>query len=217
MSDFGDLDVGKSSVKAITDGLKAVMGELRELDGFGSEPGSLQGAGFGGMAMSGLEAGDGGLATSFEDFCERWEWGVRALVGDANVLAEKLDLAAGMVWEQDKDLATTWKVGLNALAGNPHATEEQVAKQSYSDIWEQDAPETDAEREAAWSQIGQDWKDTGRAVSSEGMGGAYADYAQDRAGIPEEAQEGALDEMYGPSPEERAEQQKLREQHGGGH
>ncbi|MGH3311827.1 MAG: hypothetical protein ACRDP3_14780 [Streptomyces sp.] len=217
MSEFGDLKVSETSVKAITQGLKAAIGELQELDGFGSEPASLQGAGFGGMAMSGLEAGDGGLADSFEDFCERWEWGVRALVGDANVLADKLGLAAGMVWEQDQYTAGSWKVGVNAMFGNPHATEEEAAKQSYGDILKPDAPETAAERQKEFDQIKRDWNDTGRAVTSEGIGGALTDVGMDGAGIPEEGRERALDEKWGPSPEERAEQQGSPKQSRGDH
>ncbi|MBR7676870.1 hypothetical protein KDA82_28470 [Streptomyces daliensis] len=206
-SEFGDLDVSEKSLKAITKGLRAAIGELKELDGFASESASLRGAGFSSMAMTGLEAGDGALADSFEGFCERWEWGVRALVGEANVLAEKLGLAAGMVWEQDAYWAGTWKVGLNSLVGNPYASEDDVAGQSYSAIIEPDAPETPAQQKAALSAMGQEWKDTGRSLSSEGLGGARTDFVLDRAGIPEEARERALDDTFGPSPEDRARQQ----------
>jgi hypothetical protein len=204
--EFGDLHIDRGSVKALTDGLKGVMGELKELGGFGSDVTSQQGAGFGGMSMSGLEAGHGQLADSFEKFCERWEWGVRALVADANVLADKLGLAAGMVHEQDKYVSGTLKVGLNSLTGNPYATEDEVAKQSYGDIVTPDAPETMADAKENFGQMGQDWKDTGRAVSTEGMGGAQTDFAMDQAGIPQQARDQALDDLYGPSPEERAQQ-----------
>ena len=208
--EFGDLNIDRGSVKALTEGLKGVMGELKELGGFGSDVTSQQGAGFGGMSMSGLEAGHGELAGSFEKFCERWEWGVRALVADANVLADKLGLAAGMVHEQDKYVSGTLKVGLNSLTGNPYATEDEVAGQSYGDIVTPDAPESMADAKENFGQMGQDWKDTGRAVSTEGMGGAQTDFAMDQAGIPQQAREEGLDEMYGPSPERTPAGRRLR-------
>lgn len=40
-------------------------------------------------AMTGAEAGHHGPSVGFEDFCERWEWDVRALVSDASAAANR--------------------------------------------------------------------------------------------------------------------------------
>lgn len=49
-----------------------------------------------------LQVGDAGLCKAFSEFAERWEWGVRALVGEGNQVAEKLDLSAGYYHEMEE-------------------------------------------------------------------------------------------------------------------
>jgi hypothetical protein len=55
--------------------------------------------------------------------------------------------------------------------------------------------------------MGQTWKDTGRSMTEDGIGGLQNDLASDAAGISEEQREQARDDLFGPSPEERAQQQ----------
>lgn len=183
-SDGSDLRISKESAADVSKGLSDVMGELKELGGFGSATESLQGAGFSAMSMSPLEAGDGELGELFEDFCDRWDWGVRALVGDANTLAEKLGLAAGMEHEEDEYWGRTWKTGFNSLAGDPYATEDQLAKKSYGDILASNRPETPAEALQQTDAIKQDWRDTAQEVDTTGVGGAANDALRDAAGAP---------------------------------
>ncbi|MEU9190672.1 hypothetical protein AB0D14_40425, partial [Streptomyces sp. NPDC048484] len=89
--DGADLALDKASVAKFTQGVGAVIDQLGDL---GGATGSVMGKGFSELAMTGMEAGHHGLSTDFEDFCERWEWGVRALVSDASALATRLGLAA---------------------------------------------------------------------------------------------------------------------------
>ncbi|NSC24735.1 hypothetical protein FM076_27700 [Streptomyces albus subsp. chlorinus] len=191
----------------IEKGLKGAIDELKQSGGGATD--ALQGSGVEELSLTGMEAGDGDVAHDFEDFCERWEWGVRALVQNANALAEKLGLSAGMAYEEDQYRSGTLKVAVNSLSptGNPHATEEEIAKQSYGDILRPDAPDYSAE---SWRQargdIVQDWKDTGRELSTKGQTGAYMDAAFDSAGLTDQQREAVLDEAYGPSPQERARQ-----------
>lgn len=63
-------------------------------------------------------------------------------------------------------------------------------------------------------EAGQTWKDTGRALVTEGNGGRQADQLNDLFGVDQEAFDRSVDDMFGPSPEERARQQQ--EQGGGG-
>jgi hypothetical protein len=195
----------KESLNLIEKGLKGAIDELKQSGS--SATASLQGAGFEGLSLTGMEMGHGGLAGDFEDFCEKWEWGVRALVQNANGLAERLGLSAGMAHEEDQYTAGTMKVALNSVSytGNPHATEEEVAKQGYGDIMMPDAPDWSGESwDKAGDQMSQDWKDTGRELTTKGRGGMYMDMAQDATGISDEQVEAAQDQAFGPSPEERA-------------
>jgi hypothetical protein len=209
VSDDGDLKFDKESLRLITKGLNAAIGELKSAGG--GATGSLQGSGFDAMSLSKMEAGDKGLADDFEGFCERWEWGVRALIQDANTLAQKLGLAAGMVHAEDQYWQGTFKVGVNSLVGNPHATEEEVAQQSWGETLTPGYLNPDYSTESfqqAQQDIDQTWKDTGRSLTEDGYGGLRSDLAMDAAGISEEQQERARDELFGPSPEERAQQQQ---------
>ncbi|MFJ8076693.1 hypothetical protein ACIQ7Q_22805 [Streptomyces sp. NPDC096176] len=92
MSGEKDLVMDPVAVQNITEGLRGTVAELREV---GTDGGASMGAGLESLSMTGMEAGHGGVAGVFEDFCERWEWGVRALVQDASTLAGTLGIAAG--------------------------------------------------------------------------------------------------------------------------
>jgi len=206
MGGDADLNISKQSVDDITKGLKSVIGELKELGGFDAESSSLQGSGFGAMSMSALEAGDGGLAGDFEGFCEDWEWGVRALVTDANALADKLGLAAGRVHAEDEYWGQNFRVGLNSLGGNPYASEDEAGKKSYGEILDSGyGHESPGDVGKAFGDMGQEWKDTGRSLMDEGMLGAHNHAMADGFDVSRERQEEKLDEVFGPSPEERAE------------
>jgi hypothetical protein len=138
MSDgAGDLSISQEAADLVTQGLRGAMDELREL---APDPDAMRGAGFAELALTKKEAGGGALADAFEEFCERWDWGVRALLHDAGALADRLGLAAGMVYEEDRYRETTFKVITNAVSptGNPHLTEEELARQDWGDIFTPD-------------------------------------------------------------------------------
>ncbi|MET8746047.1 hypothetical protein, partial [Streptomyces sp. NPDC004728] len=150
----------------------------------------------------------------FEDFCERWEWGVRALVSDASALADRLGLAAGTQWETDQYVGGSLKVGVSALmGGNPHAGEEDIAQQGWGDVFTPDYLDPDFSA-GSFAQAGQDmeqtWKDTGRTVLSEGKGGQMSEQLSTTFGISDGQWDQALDDTFGPSPEERAQQGQQR-------
>ncbi|MEW1719392.1 hypothetical protein [Streptomyces sp. NPDC093109] len=201
-----DLNVGAESVRLITEGLRAVVSDLGEV---GSTTGSALGKGFSGLAMTGMEAGHSGLSADFEDYCERWEWGIRALVQDANTIAAKLGLAAGIVWEEDQYVQGAMKVVVNSAVGSPHASEDDIAEKGWGDVLAPDLrPDYSAEsfRQAA-DEAGQAWKDTGRAMATEGTFGERSSVLSTLIGVDEEDFDRAVDDTFGPSPEERAQQQ----------
>ncbi|MFF3691153.1 hypothetical protein OHS70_04255 [Streptomyces sp. NBC_00390] len=210
MGDGGaaDLGVDKDSVRRITEGLRAAVSELREV---GTGTGSVLGKGFSDMAMTGMEAGHHGLSVDFEDCCERWEWGVRALIQDANTIAAKLGLAAGLIWEEDQYVEGTFKIAVNAAVGNPHASEDEIVNQNWGDVFTPDYLDPDWSPESferAGDEAAQTWKDTGRALMTEGTGGQRTSALNDLFGVDQDDFDRAVDDTFGPSPEERARQQQ---------
>ena len=207
--DGGDLQLDKASVTKFTQGLGAVIDQLGDL---GGPTGSVMGKGFSDLAMTGMEAGHHGLADDFEDFCESWEWGVRALVRDASEIANRLGLAAGTLWERDQYVAGSLKVGANSLfGGNPHASEEEIEQQNWGDIFTPDAlnPDWSADSfDKAGDDMAQTWKDTGRSLLTEGQGGRQSQLLNDVFGVSDDQWNQQLDDTFGPSPEERAQQQQ---------
>ncbi|WP_371624829.1 hypothetical protein OG245_19820 [Streptomyces sp. NBC_01116] len=206
-----DLNVDPVSVQLITTGLREAVAELKEV---GTGTGAVLGKGLSELSMTGMEAGHHGLSVDFEDFCERWEWGVRALVQDANAIAAKLGLAAGIVWEEDQYVEGTMKIVVNAGVGNPHASEDEIVKQDWGDVFTPDYLSPDYSHESferTADEAGQTWKDTGRALVTEGNGGRQADQLNEMFGVDQDAFDRSVDDTFGPSPEERA-----RQQQGGG-
>ncbi|WP_097866453.1 hypothetical protein [Streptomyces sp. rh34] len=209
-----DLNVDPISVQQITTGLREAVAELKEI---GTGTGAVLGKGLSELSMTGMEAGHHGLSVDFEDFCERWEWGVRALVQDANAIAAKLGLAAGIVWEEDQYVQGTLKIAVNAGVGNPHASEDEIVQQGWGDVLTPDYLSPDYSQESferTADEAGQTWKDTGRALVTEGNGGRQADQLNEMFGVDQEAFDRSVDDTFGPSPEERARQQQ--DQGGGG-
>ncbi|MFF2728796.1 hypothetical protein ACFVS9_12960 [Streptomyces sp. NPDC058008] len=206
-TDEANLAFDQASVAKFTKGVGATIDQLGEL---GGATGSVMGKGFSGLAMTGMEAGHHGLSVDFEDFCERWEWGVRALVSDASELASRLGLAAGTQWEHDQYVEGSLKVGVNAvMGGNPHASEEDITQQNWGDIFTPDYldPDWSAESfEKAGQDMEQTWKDTGRTVLTEGQGGRQSERLKTELGLSDGQWDRALDDTFGPSPEERAQQ-----------
>ncbi|MEZ3182705.1 hypothetical protein KYY02_29815 [Streptomyces pimonensis] len=211
-----DLSFDEASVAKFTQGVGATIDGLGDL---GGATGSVMGKGFSQLSMTGMEAGHHGLSVDFEDFCERWEWGVRALVHDASELADRLGLAAGTQWEHDQYVEGALKVGVNSVAGgNPHASEEEITRQGWGEVFTPDALDPDWSA-GSWDRAGQEmeqtWKDTGRTLLTEGQGGRRSEMLNEALGVDEQEWDRALDETFGPSPEERARQAQQQGGQGG--
>ncbi|GGX85570.1 hypothetical protein [Streptomyces hiroshimensis] len=125
------LAADSAALDNITKGINGAIGELKSL---GTPGEAAVGRGFDELALSGVELGHEGLAAAFKSFCSRWDWGVRALVQDGSQFAQRVGLAAGYYHEQDAYIRDTFKVGVNAVMGNPHLAEEDVEKKSMSEI-----------------------------------------------------------------------------------
>ncbi len=91
------------------------------------------------MALSGMALGHAGLTSALQGFGDRWAWGVRTLVQDGNEFARRLGLAAGAAYEDDKYVEGTFKNVVAAGMGNPNASDRQVAGESWSQVWSDNA------------------------------------------------------------------------------
>lgn len=178
-----DLALDKDSQEQIVKGLRAAIDELREI-AWASD--AEMGAGFEELSMTSMEAGHNGLAKDFEDFCELWDWGVRGLIQDASKLAEKVGLAAGAQWEQEQYAQGTFKITANAIAGNPHLSEEDVVKKDWNELFSSDTYAPDYSKESfekSRADVNQIWETTGEETSrkSPGLQHLSEQYAQQAA------------------------------------
>jgi hypothetical protein len=159
--------VDRAALAETAQGLNDVIGALK---GLGFDETAEIGRGFSGLALSGLQAGDGNLASAFGNFCDRWSWGVRALVQDGNQFAERLGLTAGLYNDVENEVTGAIKDVVVAEVGDPHMTDQQAAAAS----WSQDAALVTRARtpdgNMTWQQAGQaaekQWEGVGQTALS---------------------------------------------------
>ena len=145
---------------------QGVNDTITALKGLGLDETAAAGRGFAGVSLSGLQAGQAELASAFGGFCDRWSWGVRALVQDGNQFAARLGLAAGVYNETEQYLTGVAKNVTVAVAGDPHTSDAQAAR----DSWGQDAagvsgrpaPGSGTTWAQARQQAKQQWSEVGR-------------------------------------------------------
>lgn len=221
MSGNGDKDLQAVGLDQIAKGITLTLEELRE---FGIDSLAGVGRGFSELQLSGLELGEGELTSAFKPFCERWEWGVRALVTEGNDFAEGVHLSAGTYYGTDQYVEGAIKVVANSAVGNPYATEDQATQMSWGELARNNAladPDYSAESfDRAWQNSEQGWKDAGRDVMTShtiGPMGLNPENLRSAAGVSDSEYEQALDGPFGPSPEERAKaaEQAQRAEQGG--
>ncbi|WP_326612449.1 hypothetical protein OG949_26925 [Streptomyces scopuliridis] len=188
--DNSDLRASASALADIAKGINLAHAELKELGMIGE---ASAGRGFSDLALSGLELGHGGLTSEFETFCDRWEWGVRALTLRGNDFARGVGLSAGAFAEQEQYVKDSIKIGVNSLNGNPHLSEDEVKKVGWDEISTQSAfdnPDWSAESfSEAHAEVKQTWKDTTYDVED-----AMLD-SLERSGAMDPTMRDALDEQ----------------------
>ncbi|TCJ95393.1 hypothetical protein [Nocardia alba] len=126
------LEIDPAVLKQAATGIEDTIGQLSEM-GIG-ETGNM-GRGFALLTLSTLEVGKHTVQKTFEEFTERWSWGVRALVQGGNSIARTLGLAAGRYDEMDNKAHDTLKKMWTHLAGNPHLSDEEITKRSWGDTF----------------------------------------------------------------------------------
>jgi len=174
----------------IARGIDLAHSELKDLGMIGE---ASAGRGFSDLALTGLELGHGGLTSEFETFCNRWEWGVRALTLRGNGFAQGVGLSVGAFAEQEQYVKDTFKIGVNALNGNPHLSEDEVKQMSWETIRDQhmwdNADWSGESFEQAHAEVKQTWKNTGYDVMD-----AQLD-SMERSGLVDPAVRDRMDEQ----------------------
>jgi hypothetical protein len=202
----GGYNVTETSLNQAAAGLNGVIDELQSI---GQEASADVGRGFSNLKLTGMQTGHAGLTSAFSGYCDRWEWGVRTLVQDGTEIAERLGLSAGTYYEMDQYAESTLKVVVAADLGDPNQTEEQAEDSSWSEIAGDNPvndflnPDFSAESaQQAVSDMGQTWKDTAHDMSQS----VPLEVAANLTNQGDEYNQG-LDELYGPTAEERAQSQ----------
>ncbi|MGY5005207.1 hypothetical protein [Streptomyces griseus] len=183
------LNVPPAALAQIAKGIDLAHAELKELGMIGK---ASAGRGFSDLALSGLELGHSGLASQFETFCKRWEWGVRALTQRGNSFALGVGLSAGSFAEQERYIKDSFKIAMNSTNGNPYLSEDEVKGMSWDSISKQhawDNPDWSADSfTEAHDEVKQQWKDTGYDVGDALLDASGVD-AEQREGIDTWAEE----------------------------
>lgn len=125
--------VDPDDLTAAARSIETVIGELSSLR-FDALAGGQQGRGFDQLSLTGMELGNGSLRDALDGYCTRWQWGLRALVQDAQAIAQSLDLAAGTSLAVDQHVKDAWKVFAASTFADPRAGEREVRDSSWGDL-----------------------------------------------------------------------------------
>ena len=142
--------VDRAALAQAAQGINGTISDLGQL-GFTEEANA--GRGFSGLALSGMQAGDTGLASAFSDFCDRWSWGVRTLVQTGNQIAARLHLSAGNYYNAEQSIIGSLKGLVSATVGDPEKSQAAAAQGSWSQAVSQ-GPAPDSFSGQAWQQAG---------------------------------------------------------------
>jgi hypothetical protein len=124
-------DVSPDLLQEASSGINGIIAELKTL---GITEQAEEGRGFGSLALTGMQLGNQGLCTAFGSFADRWSPAVRTMVKDGNQIAQLLGLSAGTYNDVEQYAVGVLKDAVNAVAGDPHAAEQQVENESFGRI-----------------------------------------------------------------------------------
>jgi hypothetical protein len=119
----------------LAEAAEGINGVISQLSDLGIVETGEEGRGFALLDMDAEGLGVSSLMSAFSGFTGRWSWGVRTLVQDGNQFAQRLGLAAGVYADTERYLSGVVKVAVNAALGDPHLSSQQVANESYGQIF----------------------------------------------------------------------------------
>lgn len=122
-----ELNTDPTNLTKAGDGITGVIDALAQT-GVGSAYTAGAGRGFGDLDMDAKAIGHADPQTGLTTFCNRWEWGVRALVQGARNISTALKLGASVYEREDRYQANNLKAWGNDLLGDPN-----LQRSSYVD------------------------------------------------------------------------------------
>lgn len=165
----GGFDTTPEALAQAAKGINQVIGEL---SGMGVAGTGDVGRGFSQLDLTGMQLGNAGLKGALDTFCDRWSWGVRTLVQDANVIAEQLGLAAGEYHDVDAQVMGALKQFGGSFLADPHLTGDQIQNQSWKQMAHQATTpdysgksfeQTKADAEQTWKSEAKDLENNSTA------------------------------------------------------
>ena len=86
--------------------------------------------------LDGRTIGHADPKSGLEEYCDRWEWGVRALVTGAAEISKGLGLGASHYEREEKWAGDQLKNFTMDLIGDPSLTPDEIKGMSWGDLWE---------------------------------------------------------------------------------
>ncbi|RJQ69484.1 hypothetical protein D5S17_30300 [Pseudonocardiaceae bacterium YIM PH 21723] len=180
-------------LEAAAKGYDSALEALGEI-GFGHT--AAAGRGITNLKVSRADMGHEGMTGALDGFCERWEWGVRALIREGEELRDGL-LETKTTYELAEQTANRLlKRAAHDAFGNPMGDSEKAMDRSWKDIGNDAAPASMEENKKAYEEAGENLRTTGRNL-------AEAGYRYSPAGGFEDADVAKKDaeELFGPAKE----------------
>lgn len=159
---------------ALRESAQGISDTIAALKGLGFDEEADVGRGFSGLALSGEQAGHAELQQAFAGFCDRWSWGVRSLVQDGSQFAARLGISVGIYADAENYLTGVAKDVTDAVAGDPHLSDGQVERGSWSQAAGTLTGAHDPAGDMSWQQAGHDmgstWKAEGKDLANGPLG-----------------------------------------------
>ncbi|MFC9981293.1 hypothetical protein [Gordonia sp. NPDC127522] len=130
-----NLHVEPSALDKASTGINGVIDGLADT-GVGSDYSAALGRGYGDLDLDGRTIGHADPKSGLEEYCDRWEWGVRALVTGAAELSRGLGLGASHYEREEKWAGDQLKNFTMDLIGDPSLTPDEIKGMSWGDLWE---------------------------------------------------------------------------------
>jgi hypothetical protein len=189
----------------LTEAANGINEAIDVLKDLGVEGTADAGRGFANLELTGEQLGHAGVQSAFNQFCDRWSWGVRTLVQDGNTIADELGLTAGAYYDAEQYASGLLKDAYADTLGDPNLTDDQVQSESWSTVLADNPvsdvlhPDTSAASTAkAEADIAATWKGEARDLT-DGFEGVNQPIAAALGEGDELNQE--ENQVYGPAPD----------------
>ncbi|WP_439028795.1 hypothetical protein [Gordonia terrae] len=130
-----NLSVDPAVLAQASAGINGVIDGLADT-GVGSDYSAAIGRGYGDLDLDGRTIGHADPKSGLEEYCNRWEWGVRALITGAAEISKGLGLGASHYEREEKWAGDQLKNYTMDLIGDPNLTPEQVKEMSWGQLWD---------------------------------------------------------------------------------